>query len=60
MGSTRDYTLFYANRFLKDASFHEEFIELSRSLPHFRYVTVRKSEDPAGPENDGDILLARY
>lgn len=52
-GSTRDYTLFYANRFLKDASFHEEFIELSRSLPHFRYVTVlSKSEDPAGPEND--------
>jgi ferredoxin-NADP reductase len=52
-GSQREYTLFYANRFLKDASFHEEFVELARQLPHFRYVTVlSKSEDPMNPEND--------
>lgn len=51
--SQREYTLFYANRFQKDASFHEELAELSRSLSHFRYVTVlSRSEDPAGPEND--------
>ncbi len=52
-GSQREYTLFYANRFLKDASFHEEFTELARALPHFRYVTVlSQSEDPIDPEND--------
>ncbi len=52
-GSQRQYTLFYANRFQKDASFHEELVELSHSLAHFRYVTVlSKSEDPVGTEND--------
>lgn len=62
-GSQREYTLFYANRFQKDASFHEELSDLARTLPHFRYVTVlSRSEDPVGPENDergyitGDVL----
>lgn len=52
-GGQREYTLFYANRFLKDASFHEELVGLSHSLPHFRYVTVlSQSEDPLSGDND--------
>lgn len=43
-GGTREYTLFYANRFLKDASFHTEFQELTTLLPHFRYVSVLSKE----------------
>lgn len=52
-GSQRDYTLFYANRFERDASFHDELKQLEQSLAHFRYVSVlSKAEDPVAPKND--------
>lgn len=51
--SQRDYTLFYANRFEKDATFHEELKHLTQMIAHFRYITVlSKSEDPVSGEND--------
>ncbi len=52
-GSTREYTLFYANRFAKDAAFHEDLKQLEEALPHFRYITVlSQSEDPVASKND--------
>lgn len=49
--STRDFTLFYANRFAKDAAFDEEMKNLS--LAHFRRISVlSQSEDPCASEND--------
>lgn len=52
-GSERSYTLFYANRFLKDAPFHEELAQLDRSMPHFRYVKVlSRSQDVCAGEGD--------
>lgn len=49
--SERKFILFYANRFIKDAAFHEEMKQLK--LKDFRYVTVlSKSEEPLAPEND--------
>jgi ferredoxin-NADP reductase len=59
-GSTREYTLFYANRYEKDATFHEELQQLTQSLSHFRYVTVlSKSEAPAAAENDERGYITR-
>jgi ferredoxin-NADP reductase len=49
--SDRKFTLLYANRFLKDAAFHEELQCLS--LARFRYVTVlSRSEEPCAPSDD--------
>lgn len=49
--SDRQFTLLYANRFLKDATFHEDIQKLS--LKNFRYVTVlSQSEDPCAPAYD--------
>lgn len=43
--SGRSFTLFYSNRFQKDAAFHEELKGLK--LENFRYVTVlSQSEEP--------------
>lgn len=50
-GSERQYTLFYANRFTKDAAFDEEIRHLK--LKHFRYVTIlSRSQESCAPEND--------
>ena len=59
-GNTRDYTLFYANRFLKDASFHTEFQELIQSLPHFQYVTVlsQETESVSGQGDERGYITA--
>ncbi|MBI2439038.1 MAG: FAD-dependent oxidoreductase [Candidatus Moranbacteria bacterium] len=47
----RSFTLFYANRFLKDAAFQEELQEIS--LPQFRLVAVlSKSPDVCAATND--------
>lgn len=47
----RTFTLLYANRFLKDAAFHDELGDLS--LADLRYVTVlSRSEDSCAPVND--------
>lgn len=52
-GSTREYTLLYANRHEKDASFHAELKTLTETLPHFRYVSVlSQSETPTAEEHD--------
>lgn len=49
--STRDFTFFYSNRFVKDSAFNEEMKSLV--LPHFRYITVlSKSTDVCEKEND--------
>ena len=49
--SQRSFTLFYANRFIKDVAFHQELQNIV--LTNFRYVTVlSKSEDPCAPMND--------
>lgn len=49
--NTRDFTLLYANRFLKDAAFCEEIKSLP--LAHFRCVTVlSKSDEICQPVND--------
>ncbi len=49
--SDRHFTLFYANRFAKDAAFDEEMRNLG--LAHCRYVSVlSQSEDPCATEND--------
>ena len=50
-GSTRDFTLLYSNRFLKDAAFCEEIKPLP--LPHFRCITVlSQSDEVCQPIND--------
>lgn len=60
----RDFTLFYSNRFTKDAAFDEEMKNVV--LPHFRYVTVlSKSTDACAPENDergyiDESMLRKY
>lgn len=41
-GSTRSFTVFYSNRFEKDAAFHEELKNLK--LPNLRYVTTLSQE----------------
>ena len=41
-GSTRSFTLFYSNRFEKDAAFHEELREIK--LPNYRFVTTLSQE----------------
>ena len=49
--NNRNFTLFYSNRFTKDAAFDEEMRNIK--LPTFRYVTVlSKSTDPCASEND--------
>lgn len=49
--STRNFTLLYANRFIKDVAFEEEMKNIA--IPHFRHITVlSKSEDPCAPDND--------
>ena len=49
--SDRNFTLFYMNRFAKDAAFAEEMNHLS--LAHFRCISVlSQSEDPCVSEND--------
>jgi ferredoxin-NADP reductase len=60
-GDNRKYALFYSNRTLSDAAFHEEFLKLA--LPDFTYVyTLSKSEhDPSGPGDErgyitGDMI----
>lgn len=50
-GSKRKFTLLYANRFLKDVTFHDELKGIS--LADFRYVTIlSKSENPCAPTDD--------
>ncbi len=47
----RQFTLLYANRFLKDATFHEDIKKLS--LKNLRYVTVlSQSTEPCAPAYD--------
>ncbi|HCJ45871.1 MAG: FAD-dependent oxidoreductase [Candidatus Moranbacteria bacterium] len=49
--SQRSFTLLYANRFTKDATFDEEIQNIA--LDHLRYVTVlSKSTDACAKEND--------
>ncbi len=49
--ATRRFTLFYSNRFDKDAAFEEEMRAFS--LPEYRFVRVlSKSDEPCAPEND--------
>jgi ferredoxin-NADP reductase len=49
--SARSFTLFYANRFQKDAAYDEELRKLT--LSDFRYVQVlSRSDEPCQPEND--------
>ncbi len=49
--SDRRFTLFYANRFAKDAAFAEEMKNIT--LAHYRSISVlSQSEDPCAPEND--------
>lgn len=62
--STREFTLFYANRFAKDAAFDEEMKNLP--LAHLRHISVlSQSEDPCAPENDergylSEQMLGKY
>lgn len=50
-GDNRKMTLLYANRFLKDATFHEDINKLN--LPNLRHVTVLSdSQDVCAPAND--------
>lgn len=62
--SKRKFILLFANRFLRDAAFHEEIRALS--LTDFRYVTIlSKSEEPCAPENDergyiGESIIEKY
>jgi len=57
-GESRKYALFYANRTLSDAAFHEEFLKLT--LPDFTYVyTLSQSEhDPSGPGDERGYITA--
>lgn len=49
--SERQFTLLYANRFLKDAAFHQDIQKLA--LKNFRYVTIlSQSEDRCAPADD--------
>jgi len=50
-GSDREFTLFYSNRFEKDAAFHEELKDLK--LAHFHYVpTLSQETAPSKQENE--------
>ncbi len=50
-GSKRPFTLFYSNRFQKDAAFHEELKDLK--LERFRYVTVlSQSQEPCAETDE--------
>lgn len=49
--SSRKFTLFYSNRFDKDAAFEEEMRAFN--VPDYRFVRVlSKSDEPCQPEND--------
>ncbi len=50
-GDSRPYYLFYSNRLLKDAAFHEEL--LAMTLPHFSYIWTLSLESSA-PEKKGE------
>lgn len=51
-GSTKKYTLFFGNRFPKDAPFQEELQSLS--LPNFRLIEVMSQCDGADPKDSCD------
>lgn len=57
-GDGRKYVLFYSNRTLSDAPFHDEL--LTTELPDFRYVwTLTKSETaPSGPGEERGYVTA--
>ncbi len=63
-GNEREFTLFYSNRFEKDAAFHEELKNLK--LQHFRYVpTLSQETAPCTAPNEErgyicEAMLRKY
>ncbi len=63
-GDGRKYALFYANRTLSDAAFHEEFLNLTLSDFTYIYTLSQSEHDPSEPGDERGYIttemIGRY